>query len=328
MFISIIVPVYKVERYLEKFLDSILSCRGALYEVILILRDSEDRCVEIAKSYKEEFKDKIELVYQEGEGLSNARNCGIKIARGKYVVFFDSDDLIDNVLFSSLLRYIKIKDFDYDFDILISDYKVIDRNGNISYVESSIEDRGVIEDKRYLRSFLHNRRNYWNVWQYIYKLEFILKNDLFFIEGIFSEDIDYSTKSILKAEKIFFSHLPYYEYRIGRVDSLANNISLKHISDLCNIIEKSILEVELSNSEVKEALYERLLDQYILSFVMIYDLDIKQRREAIRLIESKKFILAKGKGIKYKFIRFCNVFIIATILKFIRYIRRCFYKIH
>ena len=328
MFISIIVPVYKVERYLEKFLDSILSCRGALYEVILILRDSEDRCVEIAKSYKEEFKDKIELVYQEGEGLSNARNCGIKIARGKYVVFFDSDDLIDNVLFSSLLRYIKIKDFDYDFDILISDYKVIDRNGNISYVESSIEDRGVIEDKRYLRSFLHNRRNYWNVWQYIYKLDFILKNDLFFIEGIFSEDIDYSTKSILKAERIFFSHLPYYEYRIGRVDSLANNISLKHISDLCNIIERSILEVELSNSEVKEALYKRLLDQYILSFVMIYDLDIKQRREAIRLIESKKFILAKGKGKKYKFIRVCNVFIIATILKFIRYIRRRFYKIH
>jgi hypothetical protein len=328
MFISIIVPVYKVERYLEKFLDSMLSCRGALYEVILILRDSEDKCVEIAKSYKEEFKDKIELVYQEGEGLSNARNCGIKIAKGKYVVFFDSDDLIDDVLFSSLLRYIKIKDFDYDFDILISDYKVIDRNGNISYVESSIEDRGVIEDKRYLRSFLHNRRNYWNVWQYIYRLDFILKNDLFFIEGIFSEDIDYSTKSILKAERIFFSHLPYYEYRIGRVDSLANNISLKHISDLCNIIEKSILEVELSNSEVKEALYKRLLDQYILSFVMIYDLDIKQRREAIRLIESKKFILAKGKGKKYKFIRVCNVFIIATILKFIRYIRRRFYKIH
>ena len=328
MFISIIVPVYKVERYLEKFLDSMLSCRGALYEVILILRDSEDKCIEIAKSYKEEFKDKIELVYQEGEGLSNARNCGIKIAKGKYVVFFDSDDLIDDVLFSSLLRYIKIKDFDYDFDILISDYKVIDRNGNISYVESSIEDRGVIEDKRYLRSFLHNRRNYWNVWQYIYRLDFILKNDLFFIEGIFSEDIDYSTKSILKAERIFFSHLPYYEYRIGRVDSLANNISLKHISDLCNIIEKSILEVELSNSEVKEALYKRLLDQYILSFVMIYDLDIKQRREAIRLIESKKFILAKGKGKKYKFIRVCNVFIIATILKFIRYIRRRFYKIH
>ena len=328
MFISIIVPVYKVERYLEKFLDSMLSCRGALYEVILILRDSEDRCIEIGKSYKEEFKDKIELVYQEGEGLSNARNCGIKIAKGKYVVFFDSDDLIDNVLFSSLLRYIKIKDFDYGFDILISDYKVIDRNGNISYVESSIEDRGVIEDKRYLRSFLHNRRNYWNVWQYIYKLDFILKNDLFFIEGMFSEDIDYSTKSILKAERIFFSHLPYYEYRIGRVDSLANNISLKHISDLCNILENSILEVELSNSEVKEVLYERLLDQYILSFVMIYDLDIKQRREAIRLIESKKFILTKGKGIKYKFIRVCNVFIIATILRCIRYIRRCFYKIH
>jgi len=328
MFISIIVPVYKVERYLKKFLDSMLSCRGALYEVILILRDSEDRCVEIAKSYKEEFKDKIELVYQEGEGLSNARNCGIKIAKGKYVVFFDSDDLIDDVLFSSLLRYIKIKDFDYDFDILISDYKVIDRNGNISYVESSIEDRGVIEDKRYLRSFLHNRRNYWNVWQYIYKLDFILKNDLFFIEGIFSEDIDYSTKSILKAERIFFSHLPYYEYRIGRVDSLANNISLKYIIDLCNILENSILEVELSNSEVKEALYKRLLDQYILSFVMIYDLPKEDRKKAVNIIKSKKYILDKMKNIKYQFAKLSSIRIMAMILMIIRYFRRNLYKIH
>ena len=112
------------------------------------------------------------------------------------------------------------------------------------------------------------------------------------------------------------------------MDSLANNISLKHIIDLCNILENSILEVELSNSEVKEALYKRLLDQYILSFVMIYDLPKEDRKMAVNIIKSKKHILDKMKNIKYQFAKLSSIRIMAMILMIIRYFRRNLYKIH
>ena len=103
MLLSIIVPVYQVEEYLETCIKSMLDCNGFSYEIILVLKSSCDRSEAIAKKLKEEHRDIIRIIGQDKEGLSNARNVGLRCAKGKYVVFLDSDDYIDANVFSELL---------------------------------------------------------------------------------------------------------------------------------------------------------------------------------------------------------------------------------
>ena len=101
--LSIIVPVYNVEEYLADFVESVLDCSGFSYELIFVVRASQDQSLSIAESYVKKHPDCLRILYQQGDGLSNARNYGLQHARGEYVAFFDSDDMIQGELFSQLI---------------------------------------------------------------------------------------------------------------------------------------------------------------------------------------------------------------------------------
>ena len=93
--ISVVLPVYNVERYIIKCMNSVLSQTYKNIEIILVDDGSQDRCPEICERYAKKDK-RVKVIHKENGGLSDARNAGIKVANGEYITFIDSDDYVDN----------------------------------------------------------------------------------------------------------------------------------------------------------------------------------------------------------------------------------------
>lgn len=325
MLLSIIVPVYQVEKYLKTCIKSMLDCHGFSYEIILVVKPSCDKSEYIANDIQKEYSDRVRVVTQDGDGLSNARNVGLRYAIGDYVAFFDSDDYIDATAFSDIMRSLEIR---MPVDAVISDYYIVGNSNNISQVDT-IEGEELIYDNVYLELFLKKRRNYWNVWQYVLRRTFLLENKLFFLEGVYSEDIEFATGVILTAKRFAFYGKPYYYYRIGREGSLANKVTLKHIVDLMDMLEMSMDRVDSSDVHLKDVIRDKLSLQYILSFVMIFDVDDNERNKAVDIIESEKLLYINNRNSLFKkMILKLGVLNGARVLMSIRMIRRRFLKIH
>ena len=325
MLLSIIVPVYQVEKYLKTCIKSMLDCHGFSYEIILVVKPSCDKSEYIANEIQKEYSDRVRVVTQDGDGLSNARNVGLRYAIGDYVVFFDSDDYIDATTFSGLMQSLEIR---MPVDVVISDYYIVGNSDNISQVDT-IEGEELICDNGYLEAFLKKRRNYWNVWQYVLRRTFLLENRLFFLEGVYSEDIEFATGIILTAKKFAFYGKPYYYYRIGREGSLANKVTLKHVVDLMDMLEISMARADSSDVHLKDVIRDKFSLQYILSFVMIFDVDKDERKKAVDKIESKKLLYKNDRNsLLKKMILKLGVLNGARVLMSIRMIRRRFLKIH
>lgn len=109
--ISVIVPVYMVEMYLDKCVESILSQQNVQIEVILVDDGSTDRCSEMCDVWAKRDQ-RIKVIHKKNGGLSDARNVGLKIAQGQYIAFVDSDDWINSNLYYILLNAIKETDSD------------------------------------------------------------------------------------------------------------------------------------------------------------------------------------------------------------------------
>jgi hypothetical protein rflaF_17814 len=302
-----------------------LDCHGFSYEIILVVKPSCDKSEYIANEIQKEYSDRVRVVTQDGDGLSNARNVGLRYAIGDYVVFFDSDDYIDATTFSGLMQSLEIR---MPVDVVISDYYIVGNSDNISQVDT-IEGEELICDNGYLEAFLKKRRNYWNVWQYVLRRTFLLENRLFFLEGVYSEDIEFATGIILTAKKFAFYGKPYYYYRIGREGSLANKVTLKHVVDLMDMLEISMARADSSDVHLKDVIRDKLSLQYILSFVMIFDVDKDERKKAVDKIESKKLLYKNDRNsLLKKMILKLGVLNGARVLMSIRMIRRRFLKIH
>ena len=325
MLLSIIVPVYQVEKYLKTCIKSMLDCHGFSYEIILVVKPSGDKSEHIANDIQKEYSNRVRVVSQDGDGLSNARNVGLRYAVGEYVAFFDSDDYIDATAFSNLMQSLESR---MPVDTVISDYYIVGNSDNISQVDT-IEGEELICDNEYLGVFLKKRRNYWNVWQYVLRRTFLLENKLFFLEGVHSEDIEFATEVILKAKKVAFYGKPYYYYSIGREGSLANKVTLKHIVDLMDMLEISVKRVNSSDVHLKDIIRDKLSLQYILSFVMIFDVSKSERKEAADIIKSKNLLYKNNRnGFLKEIMLKLGVLNGAKVLMFVRMIRRRFLKIH
>lgn len=326
MLLSIIVPVYQVEKYLKTCIKSMLDCDGFSYEIILVVKPSCDKSEYIANEIQREYSDRVRVVTQDGDGLSNARNVGLRYAVGDYVAFFDSDDYIDAKTFSNLMQSLESR---MPVDAVISDYYIVGNSDNISQVDT-IEGEELICDNGYLELFLKKRRNYWNAWQYVLKRTFLLENRLLFLEGVYSEDIEFATGVILMAKKFAFYGKPYYYYRIGREGSLANKVTLKHVVDLIDMLSISIQRILKVDFLYKDILIDKLSLQYILSFVMIYDVDIEDKNKSKDyIVKNKKMYLSmKHMGTLKKIFLQIGIVPSAYVLNIIRSIRRLVLKMH
>jgi glycosyltransferase involved in cell wall biosynthesis len=295
MFLSIIIPVYNVENYLRQCLDSVLSIKIENSEVILVTGNSADCSNDICLEYAKK-NSCIKLLKQKSTGLSDARNCGMQIATGDYITFLDSDDYIRPKRFSLLLNEI-LRNHQTGTEVYVSDFDRVAENGRTVKALCQIsETEGPIFEYNYLPEFLRQKQCFWNVWRYVYRRDFLLKNDIVFKNGFLSEDIDYTVKVLLKTHNIAFFHNPYYCYRVGRVDSLMGIISFKRVHDTVTIIEDSIRLIrENKEFPYKDQITEDLLFEFILNMAAIREVPAESQEELKKLFQSRLYLLEYGK---------------------------------
>ncbi|TNJ59757.1 glycosyltransferase [Paenibacillus hemerocallicola] len=292
MVFSIIIPVYNVEKFLQKCLDHVFACELYDSEVILVLGNSNDGSANICIEYQNKHSN-IVIIQQEDVGLSDARNCGLKVANGEYIVFLDSDDYIISNNFKESLNYIR-KTIRFNIDVFISDfYRVSDSGKVISSVRQIEETFSPICEYNYMEHFLEQKGCFWNVWRYIYRKGFLIENQIFFRMGYLSEDIDYSVKVLLKAKKIAFFHNPYYCYVVGRGSSLMDVVTYKRVHDTVVIIHDSVNEI-LSNSAFpyRKVMIKKILLEFILNMATIYEVAKSDKRKTKSLFKQNLELLS------------------------------------
>ena len=172
MKVSIIVPIYNVEKQLRKCIESLIrqETEQIKLQIILVNDGSTDNSGEIAKDYSEKYNDKILYLEKENGGLSDARNYGVKHANGDYISFVDSDDYIDSLIYDKLLPYMQEN---YDMvKIKIAKVKengeVIEKNYSPEFVDKTGEEAFEILYKSDVMTEV--------AWGYIYRREFYIKN--------------------------------------------------------------------------------------------------------------------------------------------------------
>lgn len=207
--LSIIVPIYGVEQYLRKCVDSLLNqdILSTEYEIILVEDGGHDKCPQICDDYAAAH-DNIRVVHRRNGGLSAARNSGIEIARGEYIMFVDSDDYLQpNVLAALLKRMVEEQ-----LDILRYNYQNVRENGEVfvpfktgkPYFDYSSE---VVDGE----TFLNERLGY-----ACYAWAFVLKRELLegciFTPSIYFEDTDWTPRMLLKAKRAASTEMIVYNY--------------------------------------------------------------------------------------------------------------------
>lgn len=244
--ISVIVPVYNTQKYLDICLDSIISQTFEDFEVICINDGSTDNSLKLLERYSE-FDKRIKVYTTKNQGLSEARNTGLKLSTGDYVTYIDSDDWISPVMLERLYKNITANDSDYVFCSI--------RCVNPLTNEAVIWDMLKPEDKEQLQSI--SKKPFFTEGQLdssfyfkmhsmacakLYKREFI--KDFKFPAGLIFEDAPFFANCYLKACRISYDDNPLYYYRQNRTDSItgSSNPKYKDIFAIYNLVKQVFIE--------------------------------------------------------------------------------------
>jgi glycosyltransferase involved in cell wall biosynthesis len=223
--ISIIVPVYNVERYLSKCIESILAQTFKDFELILVDDGSPDKCPELCDSYAQRDR-RIRVIHKANGGLSDARNAGVKEAKGEYIGFVDSDDYIMPEMYQKLYELITVNKAD------MAACDVYNCYGNKKVPQTLVESEIICNGKEAFRHMLegHGTINIW-VCCKLYKSSII--NQVAFIYGKRYEDVFFMVDSIPYIKKVAATTKPLYCY-VHREDSITGECFK---SEDINIIE-------------------------------------------------------------------------------------------
>lgn len=247
MFVSFIIPIYKVERYLEQCVNSILSQTYHNIEVILVDDGSPDSCPSMCDKFAEQDI-RVKVIHKPNGGLSDARNVGLQCATGDYVVFVDSDDYWANTDdLEKLVNELK-KTPECDFIGFNCSY-FYDNNGKvIPWVKYNDDIQKLTYSIQCIEKLVASGTFPMGAWMKIIKRE-CLQGKIEFIKGIYSEDIPWFIELLKKSNKCRFVNQYIYMYRKGVATSISSSFSYKKYSDLFTILKNG---VEVNNNELNE----------------------------------------------------------------------------
>lgn len=242
--VSVIIPVYNVQDYIEQCLASVLNQTYRELEVIMINDGSTDNSGILAKKIADSDVRCI-LITQKNGGLSNARNNGLARATGKYVYFLDSDDWIENNTFEILVNSAEVS----NCDLVVHNVNVVDAT------TFDVEKKRMLQVDYGLLSGLDSLEKdllispCWS-WSKLYKRSFLVDNKLKFIDGLNYEDVPFTTTLSLTNPRIFY--IPDYllNYRKARAESISNSISIKSLDlfRVGKIVSKIMSDHEIPNN--------------------------------------------------------------------------------
>jgi len=205
--VSIIVPIYKVEPYLQRCLDSIVNQTYTSLEIILVDDGSPDGCPKICDEYATK-DNRIVVIHKENGGLSDARNAGFEICNGEYIYFMDSDD---ELISDSIERMVKQAVLNSDADIVLGEITAIPQN-IYNYDYSYYKNIDTLSDNYQIRQSFYREKNKLpvNAVDKLIKKAFIKKNNLYFKKGLIHEDELWMFFVVKFCKKMILLHKPTY----------------------------------------------------------------------------------------------------------------------
>ncbi|HLE66627.1 MAG TPA: glycosyltransferase [Burkholderiales bacterium] len=288
--LSLIVPVYNVAPFLRRFLESLDTLDPGTAEIVVIDDGSTDECPRLLAEFAR-GRSHVRIVRQQNAGLSAARNTGLALARGRYVAFADSDDWFDRGYYERLLGLCLEHALDmavgnamYHFEGRRPDHPVFDDS----------PPAGVIRGADFLRARLRERSFLHMVWMHVYRRDLIESRGMRFVAPFIHEDVPWTTRMLLLAERLMYDPTPGYHYRkrVRRFDPAENDRRLLRVieSSLYNARDLDALAGGLGDDpELQRLLRWQLVDGALSIFHKLAKFhSAEARRECQRRLRREK----------------------------------------
>lgn len=278
MKVSVIVPVYNTKDYINKCLDSILNQTIDEMEILVVDDGSTDGTTDIIRDYAEKYPTKIKAFYKPNGGQAQARNLALCHACGEYLGFVDSDDWIDPEMYFEM--YNKAKE--EDADIVICDTTDHYPDRAVYHHASQFEDKFSVTpsacNKIFRRGFVGDTR---------------------FPEGLWYEDFEFTTKNLMRTEKISVIHKSFYHCHCREVSTMTNNNSEKNL-DMITVLDNLTKFVDENSLQEK---YKDTLEYLHIDHILISTIN---RLEQQKSKNKKAIIRIMRKAVKERYPKFYN----------------------
>lgn len=270
--ISIIVPVYKVEAYLKKCLDSILNQTYRDLEVILVDDGSPDKCPALCDEYAKRDV-RVKVIHQNNMGLSAARNAGIKAAQGEYIGFVDSDDYIASDMYEEMLKLITNE----GADLVICNVQKVDEANRVLVADMGVETSLYNRKEIFQRLNEQNAVYYITAWNKLYRRE--LFDSIVFPVGKIHEDEFIVHEIFNQCNKIVSTNKVYYFYMQREGSIMSSEKSIKNLDSVEAFYNRALFyaqDKELQKYTIHEA--RRMWEVYnIVSDISVHNIADKKR---------------------------------------------------
>jgi len=304
--LSIVVPVYNVERYIKPCIESIYKqgLSDDVFELIIVNDGTPDNSMNAISDFIASHANVI-VVNQQNQGLSAARNAGIAIASGVYVALIDPDDLLVPDSLSPLLS----KALETGVDMLVADFIEMNDEGishlcDNSIVQPELSFLEMSGDDMFLKGL---KVSECEVWRTLYKRTFLKDHRLMFVPGLYYEDLPFTHECCFNAKRCLRTHWKLYVYRKHRA-SITGSYNAEKIRQNCNAVK---ITWELHKKyplkpKISDAL-ERNMRQILSQIVFVvskYIDSYQERRKTIPYIRQTMFLLPEGSSAKWRRLRF------------------------
>lgn len=320
--LSIIVPIYGVEPYLRKCVDSLLAqdLPSSEYEIILVDDESPDVCPQICDEYAAAHEN-IRVIHRENGGLSAARNSGIEIAQGDYLMFVDSDDYIEPNVLGKLMAQVERENLDvlrYRLQYVNPQYEAY-----IPYKSDPFKDNDYSEEVTDGVTFLNERMSTaCYAWVFLIKRNLIIsdqnsafsnqlkeKDNCLFTEGIYFEDTDWTPRMLVRAKRVASTNTVVYNYlqREGSITKAVNRSKQQKVLDdkMRLIGEMQHQSNELQEKGLNNVWFNRMIADTIISVIGILSVDFYNERKAyLEQLKAMNIYPLQSKSPKAKLINF------------------------
>lgn len=297
--VSVIIPIYKVEKYLSRCIESVLAQTYQDLEIILVDDGSPDNCPYICDEYERKDQ-RIKVIHKPNGGLSDARNAALKVFTGDYVYFLDSDDYVENNLIEIAVNHIVAA----SADLVIFNYYRVDEFDNLlstSSFKTGIYDIGN-NRINYIVNILSKYSTGWEAWNRLYKADIIRNNNLFFWDNklIFAEDFGFSLNYALHANKIICIPDVLHYYLIRR-DSIMSQAAKEPRISAALALSK-LLEDKIRSSLRDSEFYKNYpVLFYSIMYEQLRGLTFENYKKSLASIRDNEYFYAQIKKVFQNF---------------------------
>lgn len=243
--LTVMIPVYNVERYLRKCLDSVIYQQLEDYEILLVNDGSTDSSGDICREYADKYPQLIRLITTENGGIGKARDVGIDNAEGEYIIFLDSDDYLSENALPEMITYL-----DCGFDICFFDSVSINESGKILNEIPGCS----VEGEFSLKTFPELLFEMPSAWNKIYRRSLFTDNGIYYPGRVWYEDVYVTPHLYIKADKMLSVHCQWHNY-LQRAGSITNNKNTSRNLELIPAIEAAL------NAYREEGVFEEYFEQ-------------------------------------------------------------------